>query len=276
MPIFLPRLDLMISYSCNFACKGCISISDRARSGIEPKPVIDQWIRKWQPVVAPAVITLFGGEPCLHPNLQDIAQSVREAWPDSVIRLITNGLLLDNFAVQRWFDLVPFEIQISVHRKDQEPKINGIIKKILTAREPWKTSLQGGPDSHRQITWAHADGLKVFKSIFAEFIRPYKAQGQQILPWHSDPKDAHRICGAPNTPVLYKGLLYKCPAVANAIDLSGVSWYGYSGFDVDSDLNYFATHVGQPESCCSQCPDSTQADIINHLDRNNVKIKNLD
>lgn len=266
----------MVAYSCNFACKGCISISDRARNGVESKTNIDQWIKKWQAVIEPKVITLFGGEPCLHPKLQDIAHSVRVAWPDSVIRLITNGFLLDNFPAAGWFDLAPFEIQVSVHRKDQEEKINQSIKRILEIRKPWSVSVRGGDKQHKQITWTHPDRVMIFKSIFAEFIVPYKAKQQQILPWNSDPAEAHKICGAPNTPVLYKGLLYKCPAVANTIDLAGGNWYDYLGFDTDSDLEYFAAHIGKPETCCSQCPDKKQAEIINHMDKNNVKIKNFD
>jgi hypothetical protein len=192
------------------------------------------------------------------------------------MRLITNGFLLHRFDPQAWFDLAPFEIQVSVHRQDHNANINDQIRTILLHDANWKVTQQGGEQQHRQITWSHANGVSIYKSIFAEFVVPYQTQGDQLHPWHSDPAQAHAICGAPDTPVLYKGLLYKCPAVANTMDLVGHSWFGYQGCDVSDDVDSFIANIGRPESCCGQCPDHVQAVRINHLDKKNVKIKNLD
>jgi hypothetical protein len=270
------RLDVMVAYSCNLACAGCISISDRPRRGIEPRSNIETWLEKWKSRITPRIVTLFGGEPCLHPELVEICQAAREAWPDSMLRLITNGFLLDRHDPHAWFRLAPLEIQVSVHRQDHRSSIDSQIKKILQIDPSWRVTAQGGEREHRQITWSHPDGVSIYKSIFGEFVTPYRANGSEIRPWYSDPAQAHAICGAPDTPILYKGLLYKCPAVANAMDLTGDNWFGYRGLDVTDDLAGFISHIGLPESCCGQCPDRDQAVIINHLDMRNVKIKNLD
>ena len=268
----IPRLDLMIAYSCNISCAGCISISDIKRSGVESFELLVDSITKWKTVILPDVVTLFGGEPCLHPQLQDLCKEIRAAWPDSTIRLITNGYLLDNFDSSKWFDFVPFEFQVSIHRKDHESIINKKIKNIIQHRRPWTVSKQGGANQHRQITWTH-NNFSVYKSIFSDFVVPYKKTQDQYLPWHSDPTEAHKICGSPATPILYKGLLYKCPPVANIIDITGDNWFDYHAVGAHDNLNEFVQNIGRPESVCGQCPDRTQAVVINHFDKENVIVR---
>ena len=118
MKLGFPRLDIMIAYSCNISCAGCISISDRKRDGVASLDDIAAWCSKWNTYIDPEIITIFGGEPCLHPKLIEVCQTVRLAWPNSVIRLITNGYLLDNFDPSHWFTLGKFEMQVSLHRQD--------------------------------------------------------------------------------------------------------------------------------------------------------------
>lgn len=265
-----PRLDFMVAYSCNIACAGCISISDRKRDGIVSLDDVSAWSTKWKDYIDPEIISVFGGEPCLHPKLIDVCRDIRLAWPNSVIRLITNGYLLDNFDPKDWFTLGKFEMQISLHRQDHRSIIDTAIKNILLQRPDWKITTYGGID-HKQIAWAN-DSVTIYKSVFKDFVVPYK---DDIKPWHSDPAAAHKICGSPSTPILYKGLLYKCPAVANAIDITGENWFNYHAYDVTDNLSEFVSNIGHPETVCGQCPDKQQAVIINHFDIKNVKTKNI-
>jgi len=269
----LPRLDLMIAYSCNIACLGCISISDRKREGVAKLSDIAAWIDKWHTVINPKTITLFGGEPCIHPKLIEICGLIRKYWNKSVIRLITNGYLLDNFNPEAWYNFEPFEIQVSIHRKDHEERINESIKKILIVKKGWKTSNHGDEfNQHKQLQWK-LNEFTLYKSIFKDFIVPYKTTKEKLQAWHSDPKEAHKICGAPATPILYKGKLYKCPPVANVIDISGENWFNYNGYDVTDNIAEFIANINKPESVCGQCPDLSQAVIINHFNKDNVIVK---
>jgi hypothetical protein len=268
----ISRLDVMIAYSCNISCQGCISISDRKRSGVEPLENLLQDLQRWQDYLEPEVTTIFGGEPCLHPKLIELAQAIRRTWPNTVIRLITNGYLLDNFDSSHWFELGALEIQISVHRKDHESVINNKIKKILQQRHPWTVCQHSQQNHHKQIQWQH-NQVTIYKSIFKDFVVPYRTVNHKIAPWYSDPAAAHKICGAPDTPVLYKGKLYKCPAVANAIDLAEQNWFDYQAVDIDGDIESFVQGIGRPETVCAQCPDQQQAVIIDHFDIKNVTVK---
>lgn len=265
----LPRLDLMVAYSCNLSCTGCISLSDRQRDGVASYLDIQSWLQDWGQKINPNVITLFGGEPCLHPDLVDICRSVRSTWPQSTIRLITNGYLLDNFDSSAWFEFANFEMQISIHRKDHEKIINQKIKNILSHRKNWRVSVHGG-NNHKQIEWV-SDSVSIYKSVFKDFIIPFK--GQDITPWDSDPAEAHKICGSPATPILYKGKLYKCPPIANIIDLTGSYYADYYGYGSGDDLTNFVNAINKPESVCGHCPSRSQAVVIDHMNLKNVKVK---
>jgi hypothetical protein len=120
--------------------------------------------------------------------------------------------------------------------------------------------------------WTH-NNFSVYKSVFSDFVVPYKKTQDQYLPWHSDPTEAHKICGSPATPILYKGLLYKCPPVANIIDITGDNWFDYHAVGAHDNLNEFVQNIGRPESVCGQCPDRTQAVVINHFDKENVIVR---
>lgn len=268
----LDRLDLMIAYSCNISCRGCISLSDFKRDGIAPYNDIKEWLDYWGKLVAPKVLTIFGGEPCIHPKLVEICELVRSTWPSTTIRLITNGYLLGNFDPAQWFRFAPFEIQVSVHRLDHEKIINQQIKQILLQRKGWAIEEDPNRPAHEQLSW-NVDGVKIYKSIFKDFVVPFKLDSNAIKPWLSNPKEAHKICGAPNTPIMYKGKLYKCPAVANAIDLSGENWFDYTPCGGADTLEQFIAGIGRPEFVCGQCPNRQQAVVINHFDENNVTVK---
>ena len=266
------RLDIMIAYSCNVSCQGCISVSDIARDGVATLDDIKSWLEHWQPWLEPEVTVIFGGEPCLHPNLFEICSSIRQTWPNTLIRLITNGYLLDNFFPGTWFDFEPFEIQVSIHRQDHESHVNQRIKKILSYRHDWKVQ-QHGKNDHKQIEWRSGQ-FSIYKSIFAEFVQPYNLNSGTIAGYNSDPAGAHAICGSPNTPILYKGQLYKCPPVANLMDLTGKDFYGYRPVADQHGLKEFVDSIGCPESVCAWCPEQSTAVRIDHFDIKNVQVKN--
>ena len=268
----IPRLDIMVAYSCNISCRGCISLSDFARNGIARLDDITTWITHWSTMLQPKIVAVFGGEPCLHPELMEICGRIRKAWPSTTIRLITNGYLLKNFDSAAWFDFEPFEMQVSMHRADHRSIIDQAIKNILVTRKGWQVKVSEDPQDHCQISW-QLDNFKIYKSMFKDFVVPFRYKDDSILPWMSDPAEAHAICGAPNTPILYKGRLYKCPAVANVMDITGENWFDYEPCEDAAHLDKFVAGIGVPESVCGQCPNRSQAVMINHLDKINVVVK---
>lgn len=266
----IPRLDFMIVYSCNLACQGCISLSDFNRNGVASINDIESWCSDWHQVLVPNVITLFGGEPTLHPKLPEICKIIKTYWPSATLRLITNGYLLDNFSSDVWFNFSPFELQVSIHRLDHEKLINQKLKKILANHKDWSVIKHN--NDHIQIEWFRP-GFRLYKSKFGEFVAPYLLDHGNIVAAQSDPASAHAICGAPDTPVLYKNKLYKCPAVANIIDHTGENWLGYTPLSSTDDLTDFISMINKPEPVCRQCPDKSSAIVFDHQLKDTVIVR---
>lgn len=94
-----PRLSyfvLNILDHCNLRCKGCdhfgaiarkrfVSIDDIARDLARMSELFDRDVER---------IGVMGGEPLLHPQLKQILSLAREHFPETLIQLVTNGILL--------------------------------------------------------------------------------------------------------------------------------------------------------------------------------------
>ena len=93
----IKRMDFNVAYACNLACKGCISLSDFDRRGVESLKDIKDQCETWSKILDPSVISIFGGEPLMHPRIEKVLECIREAWPEAVIRFITNGYLLKKY-----------------------------------------------------------------------------------------------------------------------------------------------------------------------------------
>ena len=221
----IKRLDFNIAYACNLACKGCISLSDFDRRGVESLKDVEDQCKTWSKILDPSVISIFGGEPLLHPRIGKVLDAIRKHWPNSQIRLITNGYLLKKYDPEMWFQFGALEMQVSVHRQDHEKLITNEIKKIVKRRNDWETkrTYSGG---HKQLE-LHNKDLSIYKSKFKRFVMPYRLVNGQPRPFKSDPKKAHSICGSPDTPILYKNKLYKCAPIANLVDLDKKGNYKY-------------------------------------------------
>jgi len=270
------RLDLNIAYACNVACKGCLSLSDFDRKGVMPfNDVIDS-IDTWKGKVYPEILSIFGGEPLLHPKIHDIFSAVRQAWPDTTIRLITNGYLLSKQKVGNFFAHTPFEMQVSVHRLDHEHIINKNIIAFLKHYSDWKIIkvAEPGQGEHHSFKWVRP-GFKLWKSKFGEFVIPYNYEGNQLVPFKSNPAKAHAICGNPDVPILYKNKLYKCAPIANLLDLPNTKGYEYNPIDSYGNIDKFIQSIGKPESICSMCPES-RSHAIDHYGKGEVLVKHLD
>tara|TARA_E500000178_G_C17023833_1_gene756935 strand:- start:866 stop:1696 length:831 start_codon:yes stop_codon:yes gene_type:complete len=265
----IKRLDFNIAYACNLSCKGCISLSDMDRRGIESFESIEQQCAYWSKLIDPQVITLFGGEPLLHPRIHDIIICIKSYWSKCTIRLITNGYLLAKHDPCKWLEYSPFEMQISVHRKDHEHLITREIRRILECKSGWQVNRKK-QNGHKDIEFTLHD-FKIYKSFFEEFVKPYR---DDLTPFNSDPVLAHASCGSPNTPVLYKNKLYKCPPVANILDIIP-KYTDYEGISHNEDISQFIENIGKPESVCAMCPD-TRTHSIDHYSPGAVHVKNLD
>lgn len=270
--IEISYLDIMIQYSCNLSCKGCITMTDYNRKGWVSIDEGNKWINDWSRLVQPKTVCLFGGEPTLNRDLKAWIASVRAAWPDAVIKIITNGFYLDRVPVLDWF-IGPSELQLSLHfRNDarRDALVSSLRGSMLRSGKHFMPSAPRGP--HEKYRFSH-EQIDVIVAEFGEFRKPYAGMGPDMQPANGVPQISHSKCGSPNNPILYKNKLYKCGPIANLADtlalhgkLEDPSWQRYlkyQGYANTDDLSEFVAGINRPEWICSMCP-SNDAELIDH------------
>lgn len=99
---FVPRpcleyLVINILDHCNLKCKGCDHFACVADPYLVPYETLHNDIERMAEIMHGdniMKIAVMGGEPLLHPDLLEILKDVRGKFPNAIIRLTTNGLLL--------------------------------------------------------------------------------------------------------------------------------------------------------------------------------------
>ncbi|MCR4850361.1 MAG: radical SAM protein [Lachnospiraceae bacterium] len=92
----LPYMEFHVADHCNLNCANC-----EHYSGLVKEPVFPDFekftndlhqLRKYIDTIG--LIRILGGEPLLNPQVEDYIKLVSEVYPESVIRVVTNALLL--------------------------------------------------------------------------------------------------------------------------------------------------------------------------------------
>ncbi|MBQ6018606.1 MAG: radical SAM protein [Clostridia bacterium] len=94
-----PRLDYMeteLCHVCNLNCKGCCDYSNlHVDTGFYDFDNFVKDLNRMKELFwGIAKIRLMGGEPLMNPRIADYAEKCREIFPDSDLRIVSNGLLL--------------------------------------------------------------------------------------------------------------------------------------------------------------------------------------
>ena len=104
--MFLPTLDYLETHvvdHCNLNCKGCSHFCNLAEEKfIDVESIRKDFVQLSKVYKNIKVIRLMGGEPLLHPEINEIMKSVRASFPYSQIKLATNGLLLPKMKEHFW------------------------------------------------------------------------------------------------------------------------------------------------------------------------------
>lgn len=113
----LKYVEMHLTDHCNLNCKGCRHFC----------PVADRWFVKSESLAADLKqlsrlfqtipsIRLLGGEPLLHPDVNELITITRRAFPRSDVHLVTNGLLLGGMNRGFWQTCKSNNVVIDVSR----------------------------------------------------------------------------------------------------------------------------------------------------------------
>jgi organic radical activating enzyme len=258
-------LDLPIIRSCNLACVGCLTHSDHKKiKGTVQLDESHEWLEFWSQRLDPATVTLFGGEPLLHPGLVGWAKAVKDYWPASTLNMNTNGYYISNIfdSIEDLFNPnMELSMVISI-QTGTEPYLSKVKNDIETLKQKVLDYYTTLPDvqSVRWHLWldetdtnqkkwfnlevngyASAIGFAVCEQYKLPWCIHYTGFGDQMRPvydYNDSWKDEnHQYCQAKKFTTLYRGNLYKCPPV-------GVLEHSLTTFDIDK-LPEWAPYLDQ-------------------------------
>lgn len=105
--------EINVTLHCNFSCRGCVHMSPVSpKYNIRPEDALRDLsiLAKYYEV---RCVGLLGGEPLLHPSLEEIIDSALKSGISNHIKLFTNGVLLKKMKEELWEKID--EIYISLY-----------------------------------------------------------------------------------------------------------------------------------------------------------------
>ena len=101
---WLPHIEFSLAYHCNLNCACCCHCSPIAPVSFMPLDIFEKDLDRIQKITQGKVrhIILLGGEPLLNKNVEEYLKLTRKYFNNSVIILLTNGLLLNDMPDSFW------------------------------------------------------------------------------------------------------------------------------------------------------------------------------
>lgn len=89
-------LEMHAVDGCNLACDSCAHFANYLSGGILDPADAEPQMAAWSSKLFPFFFNLFGGEPCLNPDLVTMVELALQYWPNSVRQVMSNGVLLNS------------------------------------------------------------------------------------------------------------------------------------------------------------------------------------
>jgi hypothetical protein len=242
------NLEIHVAHACNLACESCSHYSDHGHKGMLTLQDADAWMGAWAPRLKPRIFGLLGGEPTINPRLADFVPLTRRHWPDSNIRITTNG-----FFLHRHPDLP------RVLKEDRDATL---VVSIHHRSPEYREKFAPVVDLVRG--WVAQYGIRVqLRPSDQWWTRRYQGFGAEMLPFDDgNPRASWEICPAKTCPQIHEGKVWKCGPLAylgmqdEKYGL-GDAWAPYLGYQplsadcTDEELRAFFAREEEP--ACGMC-----------------------
>jgi|TARA_B110000483_G_scaffold10791_1_gene12582 MoaA/NifB/PqqE/SkfB family radical SAM enzyme len=223
--VIKPFVSFLVNNLCNLTCSHCVSLSGfNFTTGTDLwKDVADDYT-KWAEYVELENIVLCGGEPYLHPNLEEWFDNIRALWPNAFIEITTNGTRLLQYLElsRKMINDGNAVIVVSSHDPTTYDKIEQDVLKTL---EPYNITVKSNERTN-EYEWAVTEYYHNNKMILK-----YQSVDWMLDPYYTkienktlyfegggDQEESHKSCPWKEIYTFQHGLLYKCPPVTNYSD----------------------------------------------------------
>lgn len=179
---------------CNLCCKSCSAFSSLVEDCPADTEDIKRDLARLSKLAGGIIgsLTISGGEPLLHPQLPEIIEYARICFPKSKLKIITNGILLEEVSEKFWFSCKNNDVIISLTHYPIKINIENIVK--LAEMHCVKLVFQDDTDIREKTM--HFD--------------PLDPSGKQ------NASESYKLCYMANRCfVLENGKLFTCPTIAH-------------------------------------------------------------
>lgn len=185
----LLKLDYHIAEHCNLKCKGCSTYAPLAPEVFTQLSVFQADLQRLKELLGDRLLNLhlLGGEPLLHPELEQFVVAARAILPDTFIDIVSNGLLTKQMPDSFWKTLGEQDVPLQF------------------------SSYPIDLDYPALIAYVKSKGARAFSyheeidSFYRKGLDPY---GQQIM------YQSYLHCPHGDNTQLREGKLYRCPSTA--------------------------------------------------------------
>jgi len=281
------KLIFNVAYSCNMSCDGCVSISNIPRKGVPDFEDTMRSIQAWSQILDTDWVIPFGGEPLLHPRIEELLLEMRRCWPNAKISICTNGLLLRKLINKDLLEKIkPVEVRVSLHKNDDQGKFfKPLVKELMSLYSGWKHNninfedgdMPGLPADHKtpHLFSCSTEGITVSVAQETEWVVPYTRDNTgRIVPYNNNPVESYKRCVSDELPAIFDNKLYRCvsyPNLEHSIEYFQDLWPKYKSYQSHEDLTQFFAETKLPHDICRMCP--TFADpTLDHSDTKTIKI----
>lgn len=125
-------LDIHIVEHCNLNCKSCAHFSPLAEKSLIDVEDLKQTYKEMKPYFENlfSSIHLLGGEPLLHPQVEQIICLTRQYFPNIEIQLVTNGIKLLNMPDSFYKTCADNNVVVYISKYDVNCDYEDAIKKL--------------------------------------------------------------------------------------------------------------------------------------------------
>lgn len=273
----LPFVEMQVTQVCNLSCLGCSNYADLKHTGYVKWADGRREISAWLDCMDIGDFGIMGGEPLINPEINQWIRGLRELLPASTIRFSTNGELLDRHldVLETAHEVGNFVFKITAHQHSE--RVEAVIEKIFNMY-PWEPVFEYGIYRFRT-----GNNLRFQVNRPQTFLKYYKNDYANMMPYSSDPKQAFDICMQQRCPLMFEGRMYKCSTLGGLnqtlerFKITDPAWDPYRNYSITpsssaKEIEAFLKNYGNPHAVCSMCPTSKDAESI-ILHYNNVITK---
>jgi hypothetical protein len=265
--ISVPMVQWYITHTCNLSCDHCLSFNNFRVSGNYSWVDSAASAAGWSQLIDIDDLTIIGGEPLLHPEIDSWVQGIRDCFPlVEDFKVCTNGTRLEHMDPQvlfGWEDRGVI-LELHCHSPQHWNRVWTVLRGIFPGLET--ETFVDRPALHAEETRLYRGG-KLFATVRKSWnflpgaVR--STSGGLLEFYHTDPVQSHRSCEIRQCHYIVDGRMYKCGTIAAGATVKNLQMESravelYSVYHPvdhhDPNLAVRLAQLAEPTPQCALCP----------------------